>query len=281
MYNCYFSHTKDILNSVFNSIVENSSDNGSFVGLQTGIMELDKYLYGLSSSNLIIIGGKTSVGKSSLALSICHNVLNTTNKGVLYFSLEMQISEIMYRLLSMKSRYPLSALRVAKVKEDNIEKLRFFKKTVSEYNLSVIDDFDICIEKIKYTSEDFARRNELGLIIVDYIQLVKFRGNQSFSRENELTEISRFLKVLSRELNVPVLALSQLNRNSDYRANKNPKLSDLAGCGAIEQDADIVVFISPVKDKICELNILKNRNGYLASIPAWFEKDLTLFSDIG
>ncbi len=255
-------------------------------GIMTGIDNLDKVLSGFHPGDLIILGARTSVGKSSLALSIAHNI--SPRQTVALFSLEMSKEELGNRLLSLHSGVPLMNLRTKTVKstkemeEMNI-KIEKACEEMGDYNLIIDDSPSPTIQEIRRSCRRIASEyKNLGLIIVDYLQLV--RSTNTGKTNDKISEISRGLKIIAKELNVPVLALSQLNRNIEHRDDPRPTLSDLRDSGAIEQDADVILFLNKFSDfgdktnVNMEIIIAKHRNGPIGEVDVKFKQETTKFS---
>ena len=263
-------------------------------GIPTGIKNLDNIIYGLQKSDLIIIGARPSVGKTSLAVSIARNIAKL-GKSVALFSLEMSAEQINDRILSIDSGVPLSIIRnpavhgVKTISEKDYGLLKESVERLEELNIIVDDSASLSIVELRRQCRRLHAKNKLSLIIIDYIGLMKSKRDTG-DPVKDIAEITRGLKLIAKELRVPVLALSQLNRGLEGREDKTPRLSDLRDSGAIEQDADIVIFISRVasateqmektsseKEILVTLSVAKHRNGPLGDADVIFLKDTTEF----
>lgn len=252
--------------------------------LPTGIFTLDRVIGGLKKSDLIILAARPSMGKTALALNIATAAARKGN--VLIFSLEMSKRQLSERILSSISRIPATRIQRADLSEDEWDKLMSAVEETEALKMHVDDTGGLSLFAIKQTARRVKREEGLDLIVVDYIQLMQgskeYRGN----RVQEVSELSRGLKALARELDVPILALSQLSRAVELRAEKKPQLSDLRESGSIEQDADIVMFLyreeyydrdNEDAQNLAEVIIAKNRNGAIGSVRLSFQKEILLF----
>ncbi len=266
------------------------SGEGGLRGIPTGFPEIDGLLSGFQNSDFIVIGARPSLGKTALALNIARNVAVKEKKPVGIFSLEMSREQIVDRLISAEAQIPLWELRTGRLKND--EDFEFIQNALSELSQAplFIDDMPSpTILQMRSMARRLQAEHGLSLIIVDYLQLIQPRTNIE-SMVQQVTEISRGLKSMSRELNVPVLALSQLSREVDKREVKRPRLADLRESGAIEQDADVVMFIyRKDKDKInpsaeeantAEIIIAKHRNGPTGTIQLKWDGEKATFRSI-
>ncbi|HVD69908.1 MAG TPA: replicative DNA helicase [Actinomycetota bacterium] len=255
----------------------------AYTGLPTGFRDLDDLTSGLQPGNLIIVAARPGIGKSSLAMNVARNVA-VTGAPVAVFSLEMSRYEIGMRLLCGEARVPWDRIRNKRVGPDDWIRVVQAGETLHEAPLHIVDSGNVNIVDIRAKARRMRTGNQgLSLIIVDYLQLMTSpNARRPDSRQQEVAEISRNLKLLAKELHVPVVALSQLNRNPEARADKRPQLSDLRESGAIEQDSDVVMFIhrddaDPEKKKHAELIVAKHRNGPTDTIRLSFEPSLTQF----
>ena len=262
-------------------------DSHELTGVPTGLADLDKTLNGLQNSDLIFLAARPSMGKTALALSIAVNAAKE-KKTVALFSLEMSKSQIGTRILSLMSNVPLTKIVTGNISGDDIDALDYAKQKIEDLPLYVDDTSTMTVGAIRAKAKKFQRDNGLDLIVIDYIQLM-IGDRDNPNRVQEVSAISRNLKALAKYLNVPVLVLSQLNRQAEMRADKRPQLSDLRESGSLEQDADIVMFL--YRDEyyyreetdapdIAELNIAKNRNGATATVRLYFAKATTAFKDL-
>jgi replicative DNA helicase len=256
-------------------------------GTPTGFRDLDRKLAGLHPTNLIIVASRPGMGKTSLALNIAQNVaVNDTPVAV--FSLEMSREEIVTRMLCAQGRIDSQRLRSGRLSEADFSKLSNAASVLYKKPIFVDDSPGLTVTEIRAKARRMRRRPGLGLVIVDYLQLMQGSGGEN--RQQEIAYISRSLKNLARELEVPIIALSQLNRSLESREEKRPRLGDLRESGAIEQDADVVMFIyrheyyhPEAQDAkgIAELNIAKHRQGAIGRVDMTFLPEFTLFADMG
>jgi len=250
-------------------------------GIPTGFEKLDKLTSGLQSSELIIIAARPGLGKTSLSLNVAAYAAMEHGKSVGIFSLEMTKEQLMLRMLSNKSKVSYSNIRSGYIKDEDLEKLVHAADELGQAKIYIDDTPAITVLEIRAKSRRQQRDKGLDLIIVDYLQLMR-GSRRSESREREIAEISGSLKALAKELSIPVIAVSQLSRQTETRSDRRPQLADLRESGAIEQDADLVLFIHRAdvyrksdeeKDGIAELIIGKQRNGPIGSIKlAFLEK---------
>ncbi len=255
----------------------------AYTGLPTGFRDLDDLTSGLQPGNLIIIAARPGIGKSSLAINIARNVA-VSGKATTVFSLEMSRTEIGMRLLCADARVPWDRIRSKRVGPDDWSRVVQAAETLHDAPLMIVDSGNVNIVDIRAKARRMrTSRKGLELIIVDYMQLMTSpNARRPDNRQQEVAEISRSLKLLAKELHIPVVALSQLNRNPETRADKRPQLSDLRESGSIEQDSDVVMFIhrddaDPEKKREAELIIAKHRNGPTGSVKLNFEPSLTQF----
>jgi len=253
-----------------------------FAGVPTGFDDLDEMLSGLQKGNLIVIAARPGVGKSSFVTNIARNVA-IKGHPVAMFSLEMSRFEIGMRLLCGEAKVPWDKVRSGRVATEDWTRIVEAAEDLHEAPLFIVDSGNVTIVDIRAKARRMkSSRLGLGLIIVDYLQLMSGHGRTE-SRQQEIAEISRSLKLLAKELEIPVIAVSQLNRNPETRADKRPQLSDLRESGAIEQDSDIVMFIhredgdDPASKGKADLVVAKHRNGPTGTIPLTFLPQLTLF----
>jgi replicative DNA helicase len=277
----------ELLNESFEQI-ERLAERGSEVtGLATGFDDLDRLTAGLQPQNLIILAARPAMGKSSLVLGISQFVAVKLGRPAIMFSLEMSKLEIVNRLLSSEARIDSSRLRTGRLEDADWRKLGDALGTLSEAPLFIDDTPSISLMEIRAKCRRLKQRHGLDLVIVDYLQLMQSHRRVD-SRQQEVAEISRGLKMLAKELDVPVIALSQLSRQPESRTDKRPQLADLRESGSIEQDADIVGFIyrdevydedSPDKG-IAELIVAKHRNGATGVVKLAFLSHLTKFANL-
>ncbi len=257
-------------------------------GIPTGYHELDKMTAGLQPSDLIILAARPSMGKTALALNIAQHAAIESKIPVAIFSLEMAKEQLGMRLLCAESRVSSSRLRTGFLKEQDWPKLTRAAGILSEAPIFIDDTPAMTVTEMRAKARRLKSEYDIGLIVVDYLQLMRGRGNAQ-SREQEISDISRSLKAMAKEINIPVLALSQLNRTLEHRPNKRPQLSDLRESGAIEQDADVIMFIyrDEVYNKsednpnrgLAELIIGKQRNGPVGTVLLTFIDKYTRFEN--
>lgn len=260
--------------------------NGGLPGLTTGFLSVDLTTGGLKKSDLIILAARPSMGKTALALNIAAAASKANVVAV--FSLEMNKIQLMERLLSAHSQVEASRIQNGRLRDEDWEPLINALDTLSRRKLYTDDTPAISLSELKAKARRLKREHGLDLIVVDYIQLMQGSKNYQGNRVQEVSEISRGLKALARELNIPILALSQLSRSVEMRAEKKPQLSDLRESGSIEQDADIVMFLyredyyerDTANENIAELIISKNRNGATGIVPLHFAKEYLLFHEL-
>ena len=254
-------------------------------GIPTGFERFDFYTSGLQPSDLIVIAGRPSMGKTALALNVGYNAAQRTKKGVAIFSLEMSKPQLGVRLLGFDSGIDSAKLRTGFLRDKEWNALTDSANRLSELPIFIDDSSSISVLEMKAKCRRLKKGRSLGLVIVDYMQLIQGRSSAE-SRQIEMSEISRSLKALAKDLNVPVMALSQLNRKVEDRPNRRPQLSDLRESGAIEQDADVIAFIyrdevyhpDTVENKnIAEINVAKQRNGPTGYFKLTFQKEITRF----
>ncbi len=278
-----FVSLKEILPQTFEQIEEYSKREGHVTGVPTGFPELDSLTSGFQNSELIIIAGRPSMGKTAFALNIAENV--AVNKGlpVCIFSLEMAKEQLSQRLLCSRARISSHQLRTGRIADHQWTNLSIAVGPLSEAPIYLDDSASLAVMEIRAKARRLKLKFDIGLVIVDYLQLV--RGHrEAESRQQEITYVSQSLKALARELKIPVIALSQLSRQVETRgSDARPKLSDLRESGAIEQDADLVIFIHRSLDdeghpgSIAEIRIDKQRNGPTGIIKLAFVKEFARF----
>jgi replicative DNA helicase len=278
-----FLPIKDVLEVLFDDMNESG---GRVLGVPTGFSDLDRVLGGLQKSDLVIIAARPSIGKTALALSMAYNASVYHRRTVGFISLEMSAQQIGQRLMSMETGVNSHRLRLSQISDDEWEKMsRAFGK-LSEAQLFIDDSGGASVSDVRTRARRLQAEFGLDLLIVDYLQLMQSRRNDN--RVQEISEISRGLKQLARELNIPVVALSQLSRAVESRADHQPLLSDLRESGSIEQDADVVMLMyreekyDPQTDRkgIADINIAKHRNGATAIVRLRFFDETTRFADL-
>lgn len=279
-----------ILAESFDRLDDLHKDKQKIRGIPTGYKDLDNTLAGFQRSDLIILAARPSMGKTALALNFAHNIAVQAHQPVLVFNLEMSKEQLVDRLLAMESGVDAWALRTGNLTDADFEKIGQAMGTLSEAQIFIDDTPGITVSDLRTKARREAHQRELGLIIVDYLQLMsggsRFGGDAN--RVQEISEISRGLKSVARELNVPVLALSQLSRSVESRSPQIPQLADLRESGSIEQDADVVAFIyreeyyNPDTDrrKLADIFIKKHRNGPTDNIELYFDNEKQRFRSV-
>ena len=282
-----FIAIKDILPETFERLDTLSKHHGSLRGLATGFKDLDKRLSGLQKSDLIILAARPGMGKTSLALDIARNVAIREGKPVGLFSLEMGKDQLADRLISSTGNIDSWHLRTGQLVDDDYSRIQHAMGSLSEAPLYIDDAGSVNILQMRAMARRLQANKGLSLLIVDYLQLMQ-PMNRFASPVQQVTENTRALKILAKELDVPVLVLSQLSRAVEQRVPQIPKLSDLRESGSIEQDADVVMFIyredvyneTSLKPGIAQIIIDKHRNGPTGSIELYFEKNRASFRDL-
>jgi replicative DNA helicase len=280
----------ELFNNIFMELKEKSL-NPTLAGLSSGFYDLDLLTQGFQKSDLIIIAGRPSMGKTALGLNIALNILKESKLPILFFSLEMSKEQIIYRLLSIEANINQTRLKSGKLYKDDWLKLNKIIKVMSKIPFFIDDMPNLSIQdmQLKIKTIIFEQGN-IGLIIIDYLQLMENPKSKMENRVQELSIITRSLKNLARQFSVPIIALSQLSRNVENRIDKKPILSDLRESGSIEQDADLVMMLYKNQDfymkqnqtqnyHLTELIIAKQRNGPLGNIKLKFDPSRTKFSN--
>lgn len=264
----------------------NSSQDGKLFGLDTGFSELNRMTGGLQKSDLIILGARPSMGKTAFALNILAN-LARKNVPVAIFSLEMSSEQLTNRLFSLYGLIDSNSIRLGKLDGNELERLTLTSTILSGKPLYIDDTASLNMSKLRTKARKLKREKDIKLLVIDYLQLMQ-GSSRKIDRQQEISEISRSLKLLARELDIAIIALSQLSRAVESRQDKRPMLSDIRESGAIEQDADIVMFLyrdeyynANTNDKgLTELIIAKHRNGAIGTINLKFSKQFCLFENL-
>lgn len=283
-----FVPVSEVLAETFERIDRIHREKGGLRGIPTGFIELDNILAGLQPSDLIILAGRPAMGKSAFALNIALNVARDSKVPVGIFSLEMSKEQIVDRFLCMQAKIDSWKLRTGHLSEDDFIKLGEAMSVLSEIPIFIDDTPGISVMELRAKARRLQAEHNLGLVVIDYLQLMESAYAKEKSRVQEISEISRSLKGLARELNVPVIALSQLSRAVEQRNPKIPQLADLRESGSIEQDADIVMFIyreeyyePDTKNKnIADIFIKKHRNGPTGQVKLYFKHDQMRFDNL-
>ncbi len=274
-----FTPIQKILGEAFDRLDELHNNKGQMRGIPTGFIDLDKLLSGFQKSDLLILAARPSVGKTSLALDIARQAATQHNVPVGIFSLEMSADQLVDRMIAAEANIDLWKLRTGNMKDSDFAKISETLGKLSEAPIFIDDASSANIMEMRTMARRLQSEHSLGLIIIDYLQLMEGRGNEN--RVQEISEISRGLKNLAKELNIPILALSQLSRAIESRTDQRPKLSDLRESGSIEQDADVVMFIyredrvNPDSENkgMADIIIAKHRNGPVGSVPMFFHQE--------
>lgn len=278
---------RDIMNDALNEIEAISNRGGEMIGVPTGFTELDRYTNGLHPGQLIILAARPAIGKSTLGLDICRSASIKHGLTSVIFSLEMSRNEITMRLLSAEAQVPLHHMRSGTMSDADWQKLAAKMGTVSDAPLFIDDSPNMTLMEIRAKCRRLKQRHDLRLVVVDYLQLMT-SGKRVESRQQEVSEFSRSLKLLAKELDVPVIAISQLNRGPEQRTDKKPMLSDLRESGSLEQDADMVVllhredFYEKESPRAGEADFImaKHRNGPTATVTVAFQGHYSRFVDM-
>ena len=277
----------ELLSNVFLDLKQKSL-NPTLPGLASGFYDLDCITQGFQNSDLIIVAGRPSMGKTAVCLNIAVNILKLYKAPVLFFSLEMSKEQLTYRLLSNEIEITNTKLKKGQLNENDWIKLNKVIKFLSALPLFIDDTPNLTIQEIRSkTQRIILEQNKIGLIVIDYLQLMENSNTYSDNRVEELSKITRGLKSIAREFKVPVIVLSQLSRNVENRLNKRPILSDLRESGSIEQDADLVLMLyrdsyynkNITETNMTELIIAKHRNGPLGTVMLNFEAKFTKFKN--
>ncbi|MEG0283668.1 MAG: replicative DNA helicase [Erysipelotrichales bacterium] len=284
-----FKMSKDVLKEVHENLVELQNRKDGLTGVPTGFEELDHLTNGLQKGDLIILAARPAVGKTAFALNLAQNAAHLSQKPVAVFSLEMGADQLIKRMISATGRIESSKLRNGQLSEEDWLKYSRASTILSNDPIYIDDTPSIKVMEIASKCRKLEREQGLGLIVIDYLQLIQGSDRSNESRQVAVSEISRSLKGLARELKVPVIALSQLSRSVEQRNDKRPMMSDLRESGAIEQDADIVTFLyredyyeNEESDQtgLVELIFGKHRNGATGTIKLSFEKEISKFNNI-
>lgn len=274
---------ESILADSFERLDDLHRDKGKLRGIPTGYRDLDGMLAGLQKSDLFILAARPSMGKTAFVLNLAHKIATEAKESVLIFSLEMGKEQLVDRLLAMESGVDAWALRTGKLTDNDFERLGEAMGTLSEAKIYIDDSPGITVADLRTKARREAHSGHVGLIIVDYLQLMSggSRFGSEGNRVQEISEISRGLKGVARELNVPVIALSQLSRSVENRSPQIPQLADLRESGSIEQDADVVAFLyredyyNPESERknVMDVLIKKHRNGPTGAVELYFDRD--------
>ncbi|QOG25544.1 replicative DNA helicase [Streptococcus sp. KS 6] len=285
-----FRPIHDVLLENHVKIEERSNNTSQITGIESGFYDFDKLTTGLHEDQLIILAARPAMGKTAFALNIAQNVATKSNKAVAVFSLEMGAESLVERMLSAEGTIINHHIRTGNLTVDEWQRLIYAQGQLAEAPIYIDDTAGIKIGDIRARVRRLSQETDsLGLIVIDYLQLIQ--GSRSVNRQQEVSEISRQLKIIAKELKVPVIALSQLSRSVEQRQDKRPILSDIRESGSIEQDADIVAFLyrddyyqqpkeGQPESNVTELILAKNRHGSLGTVKLYFHKEYTKFSSV-
>lgn len=285
-----FTPISTIVMDAFNRIEQLYASKGGITGLPTGFKDLDRLTSGLQPSDLILIAARPSMGKTAFALNIVQHVAVKEKKAVAFFSLEMSKEQLVQRMLCAEAPIDGQRLKIGELEGNDWTKLVRASDRLSAAPIFIDDTAGITVLEMRSKARRLKVEHDLQLIVIDYLQLMQgnYGSNRSENRQQEISEISRSLKALARELHVPVIALSQLSRGVESRQVKKPMLSDLRESGSLEQDADIVAFLyredyydpETENKNITDIIVAKHRNGPVDTVQLFFHKQFTKFSDL-
>lgn len=284
-----FTPIREVVDNVLRNIRKASKQQGNITGVPTGFLDLDDMLTGLHGSELILIAARPAMGKTAFVLNIAEHVILKTDVPVAIFNFEMNKEQLVQRMIAMESQVNSQNIRTGNLQDDQWMKLYESSNIIGSTKLFIEDQSNVTIGDIRNKCRKLKQRHNVGLIIIDYLQLMSGNGRTD-SRQQEVSEISRGLKVLAKELDIPIIALSQLSRAVEARTDHRPMLSDLRESGSIEQDADVVMFIYredkyrddlPEEDKNkAEIIIAKQRNGATGTVMLGWQGEYTKFVNL-
>jgi replicative DNA helicase len=284
-----FIDISTVAHETMENIAMQAQNKADITGLDTKFHKLNQFTLGLQPSDLIILAARPSVGKTAFALNLALNVGNLKRKPhIAFFSLEMGNEQLVMRLLSCQGQVDNTSLRKGDLNPQDWERLQHAAKALENTNIYFDDSGTVRVTELRSKCRKLKQEDKLDLVIIDYLQLLSGSGDYRGNRVQEVSEISRILKEMARELKVPVLALSQLSRNLERRENKRPMMADLRESGSIEQDADIIIFLyNPAEQDQDESNrnhvnfdIAKNRSGVIADFSLLFNKSMSKFNNV-
>ena len=283
-----FRHIKDVLVETYDNIELLHTRQGDVTGIPSGFTDLDKMTAGFQRNDLVILAARPSVGKTAFALNVAQNVATKTGENVAIFSLEMGAEQLVMRMLCAEGNIDAQVMRTGRLEAEDWRKLTMAMGSLSNAGIFIDDSSGIRVNEIRSKCRRLQQEHGLGMVIIDYLQLISGSGRAGENRQQEVSEISRSLKGLARELKVCVIALSQLSRGVEQRQDKRPMMSDLRESGSIEQDADIVSFLyredyydkETENQNIIEIIIAKQRNGPTGTVSLAFAKEYNKFVNI-
>ena len=270
-------------------IAELRKNKGALRGLKTGFADLDKITAGLQKGDLVVVGARPAMGKTTFAQNLAYNIASINKRGVLFFSMEMSKNEIVARMISDVADVDNWNIRTGNLSDEEFSRITDAADEIDSLPLYIDDTSSMTVAELRNKARRAAHDHDIGVIILDYLQLITGSDRYSGNRVQELTEISRGLKILARELDIPVVALAQLSRNVTGREDPRPVLSDIRDSGSIEQDADVVMFLHRVdyykkKDEedtnITELILRKHRHGAIGTIELYFDGKKSRFMSL-
>ncbi|MBR2998213.1 replicative DNA helicase [Candidatus Saccharibacteria bacterium] len=280
---------EDLMPDALERIVELKKNKGGVRGLKTGFHDIDKITAGFRKGDLIIVGARPAMGKTTMAQNLAYNIASINKKGVLFFSMEMAASEIIDRIISDVASVDSWKLQTGNLNDEEFTRIDDAMSEMDEVPIYIDDTSSLNILEIRNKARRAMHDHQIGIVIIDYLQLIAGSDRYKGNRVQEVTEISRGLKILARELEIPVVALAQLSRNVTGRDDPRPVLSDLRESGSIEQDADLVMFLhrpdyykkdDEEKDNITELLIRKHRHGSIGTVKLYFEGKFSRFMSL-
>lgn len=285
-----FTPIKEVVHDAFGRIEKLYETRGGITGLATGFKDFDRLTAGLQPSDLILLAARPSMGKTALALNMAQHIAVREKKAVAVFSLEMSKEQLVQRMLCAEAPIDSQRLRIGELEDNDWRKLVGAADRLSQSNIFIDDTPGITVMEMRAKARRLKREYDIQLLVIDYLQLMQgsTSSSRNENRQQEISEISRSLKALARELDIPVVALSQLSRGVEARQIKRPMLSDLRESGSLEQDADIVAFLyredyyNPETEKknITEFIVAKHRNGPVDTVQLFFHKNFTRFQDL-
>jgi replicative DNA helicase len=281
-----YTPLKEVLVNDLDILDEAIKNKGQVTGITTGFKKLDEVTSGLQKSDLVILAARPSMGKTAFALNVAQNAAVKGKGTVLIFSLEMSKEQLGQRLLAMEAKVDMENIKKGKIERTDWDRIMIAADTLSGANINIDDSPALSVFEIKNKCRRLKAEKGLDLVVIDYLQLMRSEGRAE-SRQQEISNLSRYLKLLAREMDCPVIVLSQLSRAPEQRPNHRPVLSDLRESGSIEQDADIVMFLyrddyyneESEKPGICEVNLAKHRSGPTGTLELTWVARYTKFSD--
>ena len=284
--NMVFAEMSDLVKQTYDELDKRSQGGGNITGVSSGFRELDNLTAGLQNGELIIIAGRPSMGKTAFALNIAEHTALADENPVAIFSMEMSASSLAQRMISSLGRVNAHSIKTGQLEERDWNRVDGAIQQIKNAPIYIDDTPSLTPIELRARARRIQREKGLSLIVIDYLQLMSVHGNKE-NRATEISEISRNLKALARELNIPIIALSQLNRSVEQRTDKQPQMSDLRESGAIEQDADLIAFIyreevyDPDTDKkgVALINVAKQRNGSIGQFNLTFLGRYTRFEN--